>query len=303
MELNQDQSQTQKQNRSSEPDESVGTIPAFFFDKKKLDRLAEEQGERFRDAAPFPHIYLDDFLEPWVIDRLLNEFKEPEDNVRVYETRNASRHEKMSTEVEYELGPFTRHFFYCLNSSVFIRFLEKLSGIENLVPDPHLFGGGLHRTKRGGFLKMHVDNNWDTKLLLYRRMNLILYLNKDWKDEYGGHLEFWDKDLTERKAKIAPVANRLALFYNSEISFHGHPDPLDCPENISRKSIATYYYTSERPASEVTRLPHTTKYRPRPGEAFKKRRIGLRVFERFIPPVVSDVFKYLNRRKQVQKLK
>lgn len=289
-------------NTHSQPNQTpaLESIPAYYFDKNKLDQWAEEYAETFQSASPFPHIYIDDFVEPWVVDKLLEEFIEPTHDLKVYETHNQSRNKKMSTELEYELGPFTRHFFYCLNSSVFVRFLEKLSGVNGLLPDPHLFGGGQHRTEKGGFLKMHVDNNWDTKLLCYRSMNVILYLNKDWKQEYGGNLELWNQDLSKCEASISPVAGRLAIFYNSEISYHGHPDPLNCPEGVARKSLATYYYTSERPAHEVVGLPHTTRYRPRPGETFTRRKMGVRVLGRFVPPVFSDVYKYLKRRNQLK---
>ena len=274
-------------------------IPAFYFDSAHLRELADHHASRFQSAKPFPHTYIDNFLPEPIIDLLLSEFPSPDAPIQLYTTHNESRNNKSSSEKENELGPFTRHFIQCLNSADFVRFLEKLSGVDHLIPDPHIFGGGAHQTKQGGYLKIHIDNNWDTKLLLFRRLNIILFLNRDWAPEYGGNLEFWNKDMTKCEARIEPLSNRLAIFYNSDVSFHGHPEPLMCPPNITRKSIALYYYTAERPATEISALPHTTIYKSRPGEIFHKRKVGSRVMGRFVPPVFMDLYNYFHRRSRI----
>ena len=135
-----------------------------------------------------------------------------------------------------------------------MEFLQKITGIEEtLIPDPYFEGGGFHEIKPGGFLKVHVDFHKNKKLQLSRRVNFLIYLNKDWEEEYGGHLELWEKDMSQCVSKILPKFNRAAMFSTTGDSWHGHPDPLNCPEGKSRKSLALYYYTNGRPISELNK--------------------------------------------------
>ena len=139
---------------------------------------------------------------------------------------------------------------------MFVDFLERLTGIDALIPDPHYFGGGLHQIRPGGFLKVHADFNRHSRLDLERRLNAILYLNKDWQEEYGGHLQIWDNDMTRCEKKVLPVFNRLLVFATLDTANHGHPDPLTCPPDRARRSMALYYYTSDRPEGEQRRRAH-----------------------------------------------
>ena len=127
--------------------------------------------------------------------------------------------------------------------------------------DPNLFGGGLHQSIRGAFLNVHVDYNFHPDTRHHRRLNVLVYMNKDWKDEYEGHLELWDLSDGRKTllAKVAPLFNRCVIFETNEISFHGHPKPLNAPEGVNRKSIATYYYTATRPEHEIAG-EHNTVY-------------------------------------------
>ncbi len=148
-----------------------------------------------------------------------------------------------------------------------VNFLEKLTGISGLIPDPHYLGGGLHQIERGGFLKIHADFNRHSRLKLDRRINVLLYLNRPWEDTWGGHLELWDSTMTICADKIAPLFNRLVVFTTTDSSFHGHPDPLDCPPDVVRRSLALYYYTNGRPEREQSKV-HSTLHQARPGEDF-----------------------------------
>ena len=226
---------------------------------------------------------------------MLKEFKFPQDS---YETLNQSRYNKKSTWSFDQLGEISKCVCLYFNSSNFINYIEKLFNISGLIPDPHLFGGGYHETSRGGLLKIHSDNNWDTKLLLHRRVNLILYLNKDWKKEYGGNLELWNKDMTKPEKVIEPIFNRLCLFINHDYAYHGHPDPLNTPDEVKRRSIAMYYYSSlPAPENEKSFLPHSTIYKYRPNEKYIKRKFGKKLLERFMPPIINDLINYKKRSK------
>jgi Rps23 Pro-64 3,4-dihydroxylase Tpa1-like proline 4-hydroxylase len=153
-----------------------------------------------------------------------------------------------------------------LNSPEFIEYLCELTGIDNLLPDDRLEGGGLHQTNRGGYLNMHADFTVHPhKPHWRRRVNLLIYLNENWKDEYHGELELWERDMSKCIVKISPIFNRCVIFNTDEDSYHGVPDPIQCPENMSRKSIALYYFTEEK------NLPNlrSTNYKSRPGDGIK----------------------------------
>ena len=138
------------------------------------------------------------------------------------------------------------------NQPRFLMWLEGVAGEKNLLPDPYLFGGGLHRVQRGGSLGMHLDFNYHG-VGLYRRLNLLLYLN-DWHDEWGGHLSL------AGKKKIAPERNTMVIFTTDDKSWHGHPEPLECPEGVFRDSIALYYYSTIKPTRKFAKERLTTEY-------------------------------------------
>ena len=147
-----------------------------------------------------------------------------------------------------------------MNSAPVLRFLQELTGIVGLIPDPWYGGAGPHQIEPGGFLKVHVDFNLHPLLELDRRLNLLVYLNKDWREEYGGHLELWNRDVSRCEKKVLPVFNRTVVFSTTDFSFHGHPEPLACPEGRTRKSVSFYYYSNGRPEEERS-APHDTIFR------------------------------------------
>jgi Rps23 Pro-64 3,4-dihydroxylase Tpa1-like proline 4-hydroxylase len=156
-----------------------------------------------------------------------------------------------------------RNLFAELNSQAFLGFLEELTGYKGLISDPYFDGGGLHETKRGGHLGVHADFNIHRRLNIERKLNLLVYLNEDWEDDYGGQLELWDQEMKSCAVRVKPVFGRAVIFNTALDSFHGHPDPLNCPPERSRRSIATYYYSA--PEEGVSALPkRTTNFRARP---------------------------------------
>ena len=155
-----------------------------------------------------------------------------------------------------------------LNSDYFLNFLQKLTSIkEKLIIDPELNGGGLHEIKKGGVLKIHTDFNKHPRKDLDRRLNVLIYLNKNWNFEYGGDLELWDKDLKECKKKVSPNFNKIVVFSTNDYSYHGHPEPVNCPVGKSRKSLALYYFSKGRPLSELdnTKIKNKTYFEDRFG--------------------------------------
>lgn len=155
-----------------------------------------------------------------------------------------------------------------LNSPEFVAWLSLLTGIPGLMSDTSMEGGGLHQSGPGGFLNVHTDfsmhhyhKNWR------RRVNVIVYLNPEWKEEWGGAIEFWEKPMRRCGAKYAPLLNHAVIFTTDDRSLHGFPDPLRCPEDQSRKSLAFYYYTLEN----TEPVAHSTNYFARPSDGWKEK--------------------------------
>jgi Rps23 Pro-64 3,4-dihydroxylase Tpa1-like proline 4-hydroxylase len=155
--------------------------------------------------------------------------------------------------------PKLQQVFSELNSQEFLGLLSEITNIKDLLGDDDLFGGGLHQSITGAFLNVHVDFNMHETTKFHRRMNAIIFMNENWKDEYNGFLELWDMSKKVQIENIKPVFNRLVIFETNEVSYHGHPKPLASPEGVTRKSLAVYYYTKERPANEIA-PEHNTKY-------------------------------------------
>lgn len=214
----------------------------------------------YTQARPYPHIVFDDFFDPELIDAILAEFPGP-DAIRWQRFDNANE-VKLAAANESSFSPLTRLFLYHLNSVTFLEFLSEVTGIANLIGDPQFEGGGLHQIMRGGKLGMHADFNKHRVYGLDRRLNLLLYLNKNWREEYGGHLQLWDRNMTRCEQKVAPLFNRVMIFGTTDFTYHGHPDPLQCPEGMTRKSLALYYFTNGRPAEEIS-AEHSTIFRKR----------------------------------------
>lgn len=231
-------------------------ITPFYFNRDKLREDYASKSESFKTVTPFPHVVFDDFLPDEVIQHLINEFPEPGDiDWSAWGSGSAKKDSstaiKLGQSREEFFGAFTRHFMGQLNSQTFINFLEDLTGVSGIVVDPSYNDCGLHSTGPGGRLMIHTDANRHphSGKHLHQILNLIIYLNNDWEESYGGNLELWTHDRKPDKT-ILPVANRAVLFSTGKKSFHGHPVPLSCPDNRRRNSLAVYYYSHNRIAGE-----------------------------------------------------
>jgi hypothetical protein len=251
-----------------------------LIDSARLMADLDAKAAAYRSAVPFPHIVLDDVLVGSAFDKAVGEFPGIDDAfwkgyIHVNET-------KYSHTQPDAWGPTLHDVAREFCSPEFVAFLEQLTGIENLMPDWSMDGGGLHQTLRGGHLNIHADftthhdhDNWA------RRVNILLYLNEEWPDEWGGKLELWDKDMTACQAKVTPAGNRMLVFTTDVDTFHGHPDGLTCPPDQARRSMALYYFTEEENA-----VRRSTNYQARPEEGLARKaaiaadRAALDVYDR-----------------------
>jgi Rps23 Pro-64 3,4-dihydroxylase Tpa1-like proline 4-hydroxylase len=262
-----------------------------FLPLSRMAEIADETRARYAAAKPFPHFYIDNFFDPALMEQVLAEFPKP--GQIKWQSFDNEQEIKLASASESSFGPTTRLLLYHLNSITFLEFLSKVTGIDNLIPDPCFEGGGLHQIPRGGKLGVHADFNKHRRFGLDRRLNALLYLNKDWKEEYGGHLELWNREVTQCEAKILPLFNRLAVFGTTDYTYHGHPNPLQCPEGMTRKSLALYYFTNGRPAEEVTG-EHSTLFKARAPDDFRptmKQRLR-RIAKDVLPPIVARQFEW-----------
>ncbi|MDB3953359.1 2OG-Fe(II) oxygenase [Alphaproteobacteria bacterium] len=218
----------------------------------------------FAQASPFPHIVIDGFLVRDQAELLLSEFKEPpQDGGKWNEYIHYNERKSGLTRMD-AMGPATRSIINELSSDKFLKWLADVSGVQQLLADPALDGGGLHEIKPGGFLNMHTDFLSHTKRPHWRReLNLLLYLNKDWQSSWHGELELWDDQMKSQAASIEPVFNRCVIFHTTGNSFHGHPVPLACPEGVTRKSLALYYFSDT--GAPLKLVP--THYKAKPEES------------------------------------
>jgi hypothetical protein len=239
-------------------------------------RAADDLAATYRAASPFPHAVIEDYFDGARIVRAAREVAglHAPGSAEFY-----GQHLKGGTQDRQAMGQTAAGLIDEMNSPAFVRWLEWLTGIDGLISDTDLFGGGVHQVKPGGFLKIHTDFSWHERLQLYRRVNVLLYLDEGWQDAWGGHLELWPASMDRCGAKIAPTLGRMVVFNTTDESFHGHPEPLACPEDRTRNSIALYYYTREPDGARST----LTNYQPRPAERFfgvrrlihKAKRLGL----------------------------
>lgn len=232
---------------------------------ENLIKFAKGKHEEYVSAKPFPNIYFDNFFNENILNQVLSDFPDLSKGRGDKRYRDANQ-VKFATKGEHNFPGIIRNLMHYLNSQPFLEFLSELTGIEALISDPYFEGGGLHQIKSGGYLKVHADFNKHKLTNLDRRLNVLVYLNKDWEESYGGHFELWDREMTSCKKKILPLFNRMAIFTTTSFSYHGHPDPLSCPPDRSRKSLALYYYTNGRPEEEINEglEKHSTLFQQRP---------------------------------------
>jgi hypothetical protein len=218
---------------------------------------------RFRTGRPFRHVVIEDFLTPSFCGAVCSEFPAFEDGASLNEDGRPGG--KATQEQVRALGPAFERMDDLLQSPAFLGLVERITGIDRLRYDPWYFGGGTHENREGQDLDPHVDFNYHPITRQHRRLNLILYLNEQWQDAWGGSLQLHRDPYVEPNqdeiVTVTPLLNRCVIFETSERSWHGFERislPPDQPQR-SRRSFAVYFYTDSRPADE-TADEHSTIY-------------------------------------------
>ena len=262
---------------------------------RDLQAVAEARKDAYASGDPYPHTYFTEFFNPDLLDEIIAEFPDLEKKGDI--KFNNPNEVKLASRGEGKFGPTTRRFMHFLNSEPFLDFLQELTGIEEtLMPDPYFEGGGMHQSKRGGFLKIHADFNKHRRTGLDRRLNVLVYLNRDWDEDWGGAFELWNRDMTKCVKKVPCHFNTLCMFTTDDYSYHGLPDPITCPPEYSRRSLALYYYTNGRPDHEINHglEDHNTLFRERAGaddqmRGFNRKQRVKDVVKDFVPPILMKM--------------
>ncbi|MEM9012340.1 MAG: 2OG-Fe(II) oxygenase [Pseudomonadota bacterium] len=260
------------------------SIDDHAIDAKTAKTAATPYAEAYRSAVPYNHICIDGFLPEAVLERVERDLAELDDAET--ETSFERAQERLKSNYNPERLPvYTRSLFQAFNARPFLLFLEEMTGIEGLIPDPYFAGAGIHVVANGGHLDIHADFNVHGKMHVERRLNVLLYLNRDWREDWGGSFEVWDKDMTEKRASFVPLFNRMVCFSTGSDTFHGNPMPVAHPEGEPRRSIALYYYTA---TWRDDRKAHGTLFKPRPGSADRADRRGSMrgLAQDLLPPVI-----------------
>ena len=238
------------------------------MNQSQLKQEASNAFEKLKDAKlekfPFGHFYVDNFFSDALIQKCLENF--PNSNDSWWERSDDAGIEikwRSTWESEFDIPEGIVDAVRIMNSSYFLRALSKKLGIPKLVPDPYFSGWGLNETQKNGLLDIHIDGNYHDASGLNRRVNVILYLNPDWNETWGGEFEVWDNKWENCINKIAPKCNRIVVFDTHDYSYHGSPNPLNCPKDDSRKSIILYYYTKQpRPSKQIEiEKPHSALWK------------------------------------------
>lgn len=230
---------------------------------RSLDFAALQQ--EFRSAKPFPHIVLDDFLAPERAAAVRDAFPAHAAAAAVGDSFETEfEHLKVQVTKRDLFPPPIRELHEFLASAEFLADLSKLTGIPRLLADPELHGGGIHTTDSGGKLDVHIDFNYVPSHGWWRRLNLLIFLNDDWQEDWGGLLELWDPEVERCEKALVPTMNRCAIFETSQTSWHG-VTAVTSPSGIARKSISAYYYTRVPPPDFDDDF-HGTVFRKRPSE-------------------------------------
>jgi len=256
-------------------------IEELLANSIRLPASIEALSSAYRSAIPFPNLILDNLFSDEFLDRVVAEIRplggpewlqENDDHLKQFNLRSA-----------VYLGETGSQLVAFLHSAKFLYFLSEVTGIWELLPDPYLQGGGYHLIPPGGSFDVHVDRNTAYATGLTRRLSLLIYLNKDWKHEYGGQLELWSKDGKRCETVIEPVFNRTMIFEITDQNYHGVPATVACPEGRSRNAFVVYYHTVGFPGMKEI-VPHTSLYAP---TFYRKKQSGLRQLAKdLVPPIV-----------------
>lgn len=234
-------------------------VEDFLIPNADARAIGQSYAERYQSGKPYHHICIDNFLPSDILENVVKDIQTLPEAESSFQR---AQENLKSSFIPERLPTYTKNLFYAFNSRPFLLFLEEMTGINGLIPDPYFVGAGIHNTLNGGHLDIHADFNLHKQMRIERRLNVLIYLNKHWQEDWGGSFEIWDKSMSQKMASFVPTFNRMVCFSTGSDTFHGNPEPVNHPNGEPRQSIALYYYTA---TWNDTRKEHSTLFKPRPG--------------------------------------
>jgi Rps23 Pro-64 3,4-dihydroxylase Tpa1-like proline 4-hydroxylase len=235
-------------------------IAAKVFEAENIKKYKDE----FDNASPYRHVVIENFLSDDFADSLYSNFPGFDLMTRSYQGLNEKKSEGSYFD---RYHPSFDQLRKALTSKEFCIALSQITGIEDLYSVEDALGCGVHQGSDGSYLDVHIDFNIHYDRNIHRRVNLLVFLNKKWQEEYGGKIELWNADVTVCEKAYLPSFNRCVIFETSEISYHGY-SKIHIPTGESRKSFYAYYYTDIR---EGAAHYHDTIFKARPEEGLAKK--------------------------------
>ncbi len=268
----------------------IGGNPIYLDDLMNAKYLRDGEitalRERLYGAAPFAHLVIDDLFSKSLLEEMAREY----DRLarKNWKLSDHAREDRRGTLPFASMGPATDLYFQTLYSTRFLYFMTQLTGIADLVTDPSLRNGGLHDVPTGGSFDVHVDYTHHPVTGLSNRLVMITYLNKDWKDDYGGQLELWNAETRTRDVSIVPEFGRTIMFMNGPTALHGCPQPITEPTGRSRRSAAAYFYSPDHMGGDA---PLFTQFMT--GNSVRANLT--KALRPFLPPILLDTIRRVRR--------
>jgi Rps23 Pro-64 3,4-dihydroxylase Tpa1-like proline 4-hydroxylase len=229
-----------------------------LIDFQALQRSSGDLRAQYLAARPWPHLVLHDLFR----SSALVSIKEECVLIPPRQMNRQDGRAQVKEETSELPGPESRRMFELFEGPEFINFLEQITGVDELISDPSHVYAGVHRSRPGAFTLIHRDFRRHPQTMLHHRVNVLLYLNQDWQESFGGHLELWPSDMARRERLVVPSANTLVLWETHDQTLHGFPEPVACPPGDARIALASYYYTTEPRSEKVKRRGPVFARRP-----------------------------------------
>ncbi len=268
---------------------TVEQLIAEDFAPERLRILGLRDREAYVSAAPWPHIVVHDLFSRAVLEELVRELDRVRPDVLLQHV--TSRTVKNESAEVRGLGPTMDAFQAAMDSPAMTSYVEAVTGIAGLVTDPTRELAGLHETPVGGFTKIHTDFSNHPATGLHHRVNVLLYMNVEWHDNWGGQLELWPSDMRGNPTSVQPTLGTFVVFATNDDSKHGLPRAVACPEGSSRRSLAFYYYSVERHGDELTARHSSYHARPTESASDLVPPLKERLIERLPPGLVGAAFR------------
>ncbi len=244
---------------------------------------------RFQAAVPFPHVVIDGLLDAGALEAVLESYALVA--AQGWHTQDGPLQSKRRTRHDAPLPPAAQAYFDYVNSGPFIRFLSSVSGIADLIPDPALYGGGMHEVGAGGYFELHADFPRHPRTRLENRLAVITYLNHGWTLQDGGALEFWRRDPLACAKTLLPSFGRTVIFAQSADALHGHGAPVS--RLAGRRALVSYYYTNGTRTPSLGESLPTTYFRRQGQSLMQQTEI---VSRQLLPPILFPVARLVRAR-------